>query len=66
MRKLSIKQKRLLTKWFKESKKENKILLSFEHLNITQIEILKKINFNELLHININRFLMDLNFENSF
>lgn len=70
MRELTIKQKTLLTKWFKEkcpSKKEYRFfdkmptLLSFEDLSSEQIDILEKINNTEILYQNVNRFLSDLN-----
>jgi len=69
MRELTIKQKTLLKKWFKESeptKKEemlfNKInpLRNFEDLTTEQINTLEGINDTEVLYQNVNYFLNEL------
>jgi hypothetical protein len=55
MRNLTKKQKNLLTKWNKENSLNNVGDLTDE-----QFKTLEKINDNELLYQNVNRFIMDL------
>ena len=69
MRNLTLKQKNLLSKWYKEAEptKEAKLLFNkdntlckFEDLTLEQIDILKDINDTEILYQNVNSFLWDL------
>lgn len=70
MRELTKEQKKLLTKWFKETKPTEKEKLfgirnqnelnSFEDLSLEQIEQLTKINDTEVLFQNVNYFLNEL------
>lgn len=71
MRDLTAKQKKLLTKWFKEAEptKEAKMLFGkvnplrkVEDLSTEQYEELESINDTEVLYQNVNSFLHDLNF----
>ena len=56
MRELTKKQKTLLTQWVKESGH----IYSYTDLSIPQWEELVKLNDNELLAQNTNRFIMDI------
>jgi len=69
MRELTIKQKNLLKKWYKEKEpsKEGKMLFGntntlrcAEDLTSEQWEILEEINDTEVLYQNVNCFLNDL------
>ena len=66
MRDLTKKQKTLLTKWFKESKKgmpyetPEYTLNSVDDLTAEQWEILEEINDTEVLYQNVNCFIDDL------
>lgn len=69
MRNLTIKQKNLLRKWFKEVEpsKEGVMLLGktnplrkVEDLSLEKWEILEEINDTEILYQNVNGFLWDL------
>jgi len=73
MRNLTIKQKKLLKKWYREKEptKEKRMLLgavnpigTVDDLSLQQMEELEKINDTEILWQNINAFLYDLRFEN--
>lgn len=66
MRALTSKQKKLLTKWFKESKRGlpfetlRYTLSNVEDLTDAQWDILEEINDTEVLYQNINCFINDL------
>jgi len=69
MRDLTIKQKNLLKKWFKESEptREGRLLLnqsnklrSVEDLSTEQYETLQEINDTEVLYQNVNNFIDEL------
>ena len=69
MRDLTIKQKNLIKKWYKEKEptKEEKMLFyktnpirSSEDLTINQWDILTEINDTEVLYQNINNFIDEL------
>ena len=68
MRELTIKQKNLLKKWYKESlptEKEriigiDKKIRRVEDLTNEQYNLLESINDTEVLYQNVNRFLNDL------
>lgn len=69
MRELTIKQKNLLKKWFKDSEPTEKEKLIFnktnelrevENLTEEQWDILVEINDTEILYQNVNSFLWDL------
>ena len=58
MRQLTAKQKKLLTKWYKEYQPVFVDDLNFEHW-----EMLEKINDTEILWQEVNRFLSDMSME---
>ena len=69
MRDLTIKQKNLLKKWYKEKEptKEAKVILNavnpiwcVDDLTSEQYEILEQINDTEILYQNVNYYLEEL------
>ena len=69
MRDLTIKQKNLIKKWYKEKEPTEKEKMLFyktnpirssEDLTIEQWDILTEINDTEVLYQNVNSFLWDL------
>jgi hypothetical protein len=59
MRDLTAKQKKLLLKWGIDFYKKNHEWLTIDNLPLEQYEELENINFTEVLHQNIERFLRD-------
>lgn len=58
MRNLTVKQKNILKKWFKERK-----ISKWEDLTLEQMEELEQINDTEVLNQNVDGFLQDLYFK---